>query len=95
MIHGESKSACGSSSDGADSQSSNRAGHENEFVRGIHIGNARTGEVTAFLQDPLGNPAPWNSLGGTTGAEGLVVDANGVIYVSQVNPPGLARYTKK
>ncbi len=80
---------------GADSQSSNRAGHENEYVRGVHVGNARTGEVTAFIQDPLGNPSPWNNLGGTTGAEGVAVDATGIIYVSQVNPPGLARYTKK
>ena len=77
----------------ADSESSVR--NNNEYIRGVHIGSAKTGEVTAFLQDPLGNPAPWNPLRGTTGAEGITVDANGVIYVSQVTPPALARYTKK
>jgi len=67
----------------------------NAFIRGIHVGNARTGEVTAFIPDPLGNPAPWNPLRGTTGPEGVAVDANGVIYAAQVTPVGLVRYTRK
>ena len=76
-----------------DSESSVR--NQNEYIRGVHIGSAKTGEVTAFLQDSLGNPAPWNPLRGTTGAEGIVVDKDGIVYVSQVTPPALARYTKK
>jgi hypothetical protein len=75
----------------ADSESG--VGQGNAYIRGVHIGSAKTGVVTAFLQDPLGNPAPWNPLRGTTGAEGVAVDKDGVIYVSQVTPPGLARYT--
>jgi DNA-binding beta-propeller fold protein YncE len=77
----------------ADSESSVR--NHNEYIRGVHIGSAKTGEVTAYLQDPLGNPAPWNPLRGTTGAEGVTADKDGIVYVSQVTPPGLARYTKK
>jgi sugar lactone lactonase YvrE len=78
---------------GADSQSGPNNSHA--FMRGVHIGNAKTGEVTGFIPDPLGNPAPWNPLPGTSGAEGVAVDAKGNIFVSQVNPPGLAKYVKK
>jgi hypothetical protein len=68
----------------------------NSFVRGIHVGSARTGEVTAFIPDAQGNPAPWAPLRGTTGPEGVVADAAGNIYGSQVAPFGLlTRYTRK
>ena len=76
----------------ADSQSSVR--QQNAYVRGVHVGSARTGEVTAFIPDPLGNPTPWFPLRGTTGAEGITA-AGGTIYVSQVTPPGLVAYTPK
>jgi streptogramin lyase len=76
-----------------DTESSARQG--NAFVRGIHIGSARTGEVTAFIPDVLGNPTPWFPLRGTTGSEGVAVSADGVIYSSQVTPYGLNKYTKK
>ena len=66
----------------------------NAFVRGVHIGSARTGTVTAFIPDVLGNPAPWFPLRGTTGPEGVVADRDGVIYVSNVAPDGqVSRYT--
>lgn len=68
----------------------------NSFVRGIHVGSARTGEVTAFIPDAQGNPAPWAPLRGTTGPEGVVADSAGNIYGSQVAPFGLVtRYTRK
>jgi len=75
----------------ADSESSVR--QHNAYVRGVHVGSAETGVVTAFIPDPLGNPAPWNPLRGTTGSEGVTVDRDGIIYTSQVTPPGLAKYT--
>ena len=75
-----------------DSESSVRNG--NSYVRGLHIGDARTGQVKAFLPDPLGNPVPWNPLRGTTGPEGVAA-ADGYIYASQVTPPGLVRYSLK
>jgi sugar lactone lactonase YvrE len=75
-----------------DSESSVREG--NGFIRGVHVGDARTGVVKAFLPDPLGNPVPWMPLRGTTGPEGVAA-ADGYIYISQVTPAGLARYTLK
>jgi sugar lactone lactonase YvrE len=77
----------------ADSESN--IGQGNAYIRGVHIGDAKTGKVTAFLPDPQGNPAPWNTLGGTTGAEGVTSDAAGNIFTAQVNPPGLAKYSIK
>jgi hypothetical protein len=77
----------------ADSESSVR--EHNAFVRGIHIGSARTGEVSAFIPDPGNNPAPWNPLRGTTGSEGLVVDKDVILYASSVTPPVLAKYSLK
>lgn len=74
----------------SDSQSGIAEG--NAFVKGVHIGSARTGVVTAFIPDPLGNAAPWMA-GGTLSPEGVAVDSNGVIYTSSVTPPGLTRYT--
>jgi streptogramin lyase len=68
----------------------------NAFIRGVHIGSARTGEVTGFIPDVLGNPVPWFPLKGTTGPEGVVADAKGNIFVSQVAPFGqVARYRPK
>jgi hypothetical protein len=77
----------------ADSESN--IGQGNAYIRGVRIGDAKTGKVTAFLPDPQGNPTPWNTLGGTTGAEGVTSDAAGNIFTVQVNPPGLAKYSLK
>jgi sugar lactone lactonase YvrE len=78
----------------ADSESSVIGG--NAYIRGVHIGSAKTGQVTAFLPDVLGNPTPWAPLRGTTGAEGVVADTAGHIFTSQVAPFGqVARYTLK
>lgn len=76
-----------------DTQSGVREG--NAFVRGMHVGSARTGTVTSFTPDPLGNPAPWFPLRGTTGSEGVAVGPDGTVYTSQVTPPGLVRYVPK
>jgi len=78
----------------ADSESSVING--NAYVRGVHVGDAKTGAVTAFLPDVLGNPTPWAPLRGTTGAEGVVADAAGRIFTSQVAPFGqIARYSRR
>jgi len=78
----------------ADSESSVMGG--NAFIRGVHVGDAKTGKVTAFLPDVEGNPTPWYPLRGTTGAEGVVADPAGHIFTSQVAPFGqVARYTLK
>jgi DNA-binding beta-propeller fold protein YncE len=78
----------------ADSESSVISG--NAYVRGVHVGDAKTGKVTAFIPDVRGNPAPWAPLTGTTGAEGVVADGSGNIYSSQVAPFGeVARYSRR
>ena len=76
-----------------DTESSARQG--SAYVRGVHIGSAKTGQVTAFIPDPLGNPTPWFPLRGTTGSEGVAVSVDGILYSAQVTPPGLNKYTVK
>ena len=59
------------------------------WIRGIRIGNARDGAVSAFIPDatPEANPI--------TAAEGVAVDAQGNIYAAVVPTPGLLRYVGK
>lgn len=63
------------------------------FLRGIHIGSAETGIVTAFVPDPWGQPSADNAMRGTSSPEGVAADKNGVVYASGVTPAGIARYT--
>ena len=65
-------------------------GYNPGWKRGIRIGNARTGKVTAFIADP--EPEP--DRGATSGAEGIGVDKNGVIYGAQVKERNVVRYTR-
>lgn len=67
----------------------------NAFVRGVHVGSARTGKVTAFLPDPQGNPTPWMPAGTTNGSEGVAVAKDGSMYVAKVLPAQLVRYVPK
>jgi sugar lactone lactonase YvrE len=57
------------------------------WKRGIYIGSARDGWVTAFIPDP--EPDPDNS--GTSAAEGVAVDAAGNIYGAEVGPRRLMK----
>jgi sugar lactone lactonase YvrE len=61
------------------------------FKRGIYIGSARDGRLTAFIPDP--EPDPDNS--GTSGAEGVAVDAEGNVYGAEVGPQTVRKYVKK
>ncbi|MBT8084563.1 MAG: hypothetical protein HKN35_00960 [Woeseia sp.] len=70
----------------ADSESN--AGRNQGWLRGIRIGSARDGFVTAFIPDP--EPDQDNS--GTSGAEGVAVDAAGNIYGAEVGPRALKKY---
>ena len=70
----------------ADSESNTR---RNPGVRrGIYIGNALTGEVTAFIPDP--EPDPDGA--GTSGAEGIARDAMGNLYGAEVGPQTVRKY---
>lgn len=72
----------------ADSESGSVAPARKDWKRGIRIGSARTGEVVAFIPDPEPNPPS------TSAAEGVAVDARGVIYGAEVGPRALKRYIK-
>jgi sugar lactone lactonase YvrE len=61
------------------------------WKRGIRIGSARDGKVTAFIPDP--EPEPDKSA--TSGAEGVAADASGTVYGAEVGPKGVRRYVKK
>ena len=73
----------------ADSESGSVNPAHGAWKRGIRIGSARTGEVTAFIPDP----APADARG-TLAAEGVAADRNGVIYGAEVGPRALKRYVR-
>ena len=68
--------------------SESNTGRNPGVKRGIYIGNALTGELTAFIRDP--EPDPDNS--GTSGAEGVAVDKHGNVYGAEVGPRTLRKY---
>ena len=76
----------------ADSESNN-PNHHNDFKRGIRVGSAKDGRVTAFIPDPMGNvdEGPFAT---TSAAEGVAADAQGNIYAVQVRPVALKKYVK-
>lgn len=80
-----------------DSESTDKQGYGYNpgWKRGIRIGSAKDGVVTAFIPDPL---VPAGSQGGalpaTSAAEGIAVDADGVIYGAEVGSKSLKRYVK-
>lgn len=73
----------------ADSESGSVNPPHGAWTRGIRIGSARTGEVTAFIPDPEKKPA------NTSSAEGVAVDASGNIYGAEVGQKALKRYEKQ
>jgi sugar lactone lactonase YvrE len=73
----------------ADSESNAR--RNPGWKRGIRIGSARDGFVTAFIPDP--EPDQDNS--GTSAAEGVAVDASGNIYGAEVGPRAVRKYVRK
>lgn len=77
----------------ADSESIDKKGYgyNPKFQRGMRIGSAKTGEVTAFILDPdfpHGDPD-------TSAAEGVWVDTAGNIYGAEVGPKAIIKYVKK
>ncbi len=73
-----------------DSESTDREGYGNNpgWKRGIRVGSARDGLVTAFIPDP----APG---GATSGAEGICADAQGNIYAAEVGPKDVKKYVRR
>ena len=72
----------------ADSESEISPGRNVGWKRGIRIGNARTGEVTAFIPDPV------EKVNTTSAAEGVAADAQGNVFGAEVGPHRLMKYVK-
>ena len=72
----------------ADSESN--ANRHPDWKRGIRVGSARDGSVSAFIPDA--DPHPPAS---TSAAEGVAADAAGNIYGAEVGPKDLKKYVKK
>ena len=73
----------------ADSESNTR--RNPGWKRGLYIGSARTGWVTAFVPDPEPNP----DAAGTSFAEGVTVDAAGNVYGAEVGSRAVRRYPRR
>jgi len=95
---------------GADSESGSVNPPHYPWKRGIRIGSARDGKVTAFIPDPSHEGLTYEEVdgkvvakmagggkppGGTLAAEGVAVDRDGNIYGAEVGPRKLQRYVKK
>ena len=72
-----------------DSESTDKEGYGYHpgWKRGIRIGSAKDGKVTAFIPDP--NPG-----GATSAAEGVAADAAGNVYGAEVGPKALKKYVR-
>ena len=72
----------------ADSESESATKNHDGWKRGIRIGSARDGSVTAFIPDPVEKTT------GTSAAEGVAADAAGNVYGAEVGPKRLMRYVR-
>lgn len=79
-----------------DSESTDKPGYGyNPGVkRGIRVGSAKDGTVTAFIPDPLAPDAD-GKLPATSAAEGVAADAQGNVYGAEVGPKDLKKYVRK
>lgn len=66
-------------------------GYHPGWARGIRVGSARTGVVTAFIPDTYATP----DKSATSGGEGIWADRNGDIYSAQVLQQKVVRYSPK
>jgi len=73
----------------ADSESGSVARDRTQWKRGIRIGSAIDGTVTAFIPDPNENVT------GTSAAEGVAVDLYGNVYGAEVGPRALKKYVMR
>jgi len=75
----------------ADSESGSVAKDHGAWKRGIRVGSAKDGSLTAFIPDPNADP----NYTGTSAAEGVAADTKGVIYGAEVGPKDLKKYVKQ
>jgi DNA-binding beta-propeller fold protein YncE len=72
----------------ADSESESATKNHDGWKRGIRIGSARDGSVTAFIPDPVAKTT------GTSAAEGVAADAMGNVFGAEVGPKRLMKYVR-
>ncbi|MEO8098140.1 MAG: peptidyl-alpha-hydroxyglycine alpha-amidating lyase family protein [Acidobacteriota bacterium] len=74
-----------------DSESTDRTGYGNNpgWKRGIRIGSAKTGAVTAFIPDPTPGD------GATSSSEGVAADAQGNVFGAEVGSKDVKKYVKR
>jgi sugar lactone lactonase YvrE len=74
-----------------DSESTDKDGygHNPGWKRGIRIGSAKDGTVTAYIPDP----SPGTAI--TSAAEGVTADAKGTVYGAEVGPKDVKKYVKQ
>ena len=72
----------------ADSESESVARNHDGWKRGIRVGSAKDGTVTALIPDPADKKT------GTSAAEGVAADAARNIYGAEVGPKRLMKYVK-
>jgi len=72
----------------ADSESESVATNHDGWKRGIRVGSAKTGVVSALIPDPV------EKVKGTSAAEGIGVDLAGNIYGAEVGLKRLMKYVK-
>jgi DNA-binding beta-propeller fold protein YncE len=73
----------------ADSESESVSKNHDGWKRGIRIGSARDGSVTAFIPDPV------EKSNTTSSAEGVAADAAGNIYGAEVGARRVMKYMNK
>jgi sugar lactone lactonase YvrE len=72
----------------ADSESESVSKNHDGWKRGIRVGKATDGSVTAFIPDPAEKAT------GSSAAEGVAADAMGNIFGAEVGPKRLMRYVR-
>ena len=79
-----------------DSESTDKPGYGYNpgWRRGIRIGSAKDGTVTAFIPDPLA-PDTTGKLPATSAAEGVAADTAGNVYGAEVGPKDVKKYVRK
>ena len=55
--------------------------------RGLYVGNAQTGELTAFVPGHMEGSSPYGTIG-----EGVTVDAAGNVFVGEVSVSGMTMF---
>jgi sugar lactone lactonase YvrE len=72
-----------------DSESGSVSKPHGDWKRGLRVGSAKDGTVTAFVPDPDQNATS------TSAAEGVVADAAGNVYGAEVGPKRVMKYVRK